>query len=511
MSTITARNPFIRLDANDNVVVARMEVPAGTEVPSERLVTLQPVPAGHKIAARFIAQGEPVLKYNTVIGFAAEDLQPGSWMHSHNIAFGELQKDYRHGLDYRPTALLPPAQRATFQGIVRDDGRVATRNTIGVFIVGHGAATVARKVADAFDEERLAEFAQIDGVVPYVHEQGAGMELSGEPMELLRRTLSGTIRHPNTAGALVIAQGHEHNALDDFLAATGLQPGPMLRTLVIGEAGGTRKAIEAGIKLVEQMLPAANAVHREPVSAEHLMVGLQCGGSDGFSGLSANPALGAAMEILIRHGGTAILSETSEIFGVEHTLTARAATPAIGQKLVERIEWWLQYNAGRDTQINGRVSPGNNAGGLANVLEKSLGGAKKGGNAPLMEVYRYAEPVTQHGLVFMDTPGYDPVSATGQIAGGANLICFTTGRGSCFGSVPAPTIKLASNTPMYERMAADMDINCGVIIDGEATIAEMGQRIFEQILRHASGQPTRSEALGVGRNEFVPWPIGVTD
>jgi altronate hydrolase len=241
------------------------------------------------------------------------------------------------------------------------------------------------------------------------------------------------------------------------------------------------------------------------------MIGLQCGGSDGFSGLSANPALGAAMEILIRHGGTAILSETSEIFGVEHTLTARAVTPEVGKKLVERIDWWLQYNAGRDTQINGRVSPGNNAGGLANVLEKSLGGAKKGGNAPLMEVYRYAEPVTQHGLVFMDTPGYDPVSATGQIAGGANLVCFTTGRGSCFGSVPAPTIKLASNTPMYQRMAADMDINCGVVIDGEATIAEMGQRIFEQILRHASGEPTRSEALGVGRNEFVPWPIGVTD
>lgn len=510
MST-APRNPFIRLDPKDNVVVARTEVPAGTEVPGEHLVTLHPVPAGHKIAARFIAKGEPVLKYDTIIGFAAEDLQPGTWMHSHNIEFGELRKDYRHGLDYRPTELLPAGQRATFQGIVREDGRVATRNHIGVFIVGHGGATVARKVADAFDEERLAGFANVDGVVPFVHEQGAGMELSGEPMELLRRTLAGYIRHPNTAGALVIAQGHEHNALGDFLAATGLQPGPMLRTLVVSEAGGTRKAIAAGIELVEQMLPAANAVRREPVSAEHLMIGLQCGGSDGFSGLSANPALGAAMEILIRHGGTAILSETSEIFGVEHTLTARAVTPEVGKKLVERIDWWLQYNAGRDTQINGRVSPGNNAGGLANVLEKSLGGAKKGGNAPLMEVYRYAEPVTQHGLVFMDTPGYDPVSATGQIAGGANLVCFTTGRGSCFGSVPAPTIKLASNTPMYQRMAADMDINCGVVIDGEATIAEMGQRIFEQILRHASGEPTRSEALGVGRNEFVPWLIGVTD
>jgi altronate hydrolase len=258
------------------------------------------------------------------------------------------------------------------------------------------------------------------------------------------------------------------------------------------------------------MLPAADAVRREPVSAEHIMVGMQCGGSDGFSGLSANPALGVAMEILVRHGGTAILSETSEIYGVEQTLTARARTPEVGRKLVARIDWWLKYNEGRDTQINGQVSPGNNAGGLANVLEKSLGGAKKGGNAPLMEVYEYAEPVKQHGLVFMDTPGYDPVSATGQIAGGANLICFTTGRGSCYGSVPAPTIKLASNTPMYVRMEADMDINCGPVIDGEATLADMGRQIFEQILRHASGEPTKSEALGVGGNEFVPWPLGAT-
>jgi altronate hydrolase len=283
----------------------------------------------------------------------------------------------------------------------------------------------------------------------------------------------------------------------------------MLKTLVIQELGGTRKSIAAGIEMVESMLPAANAVKREPVSAEHISVGLQCGGSDGFSGLSANPALGAAMDMLVRNGGTAILSETSEIFGVEHTLTARAVTPEIGQKLVDRINWWLQYNAGRDTQINGRVSPGNNAGGLANVLEKSLGGAKKSGNSPMMEVYKYAEPVNTHGFVFMDTPGYDPVSATGQIAGGATIVCFTTGRGSCFGSVPAPTVKLASNTPMYRRMEDDMDINCGVVIDGEATIEQMGQRIFDQLLRHASGEETKSEANGLGMNEFVPWPIGV--
>ena len=506
-----ASNPFIRLDPLDNVVIARRDVPAGTPVAAEQLTTQQDVPSGHKIAARDLKQGDKVLKYQTIIGFASEDIPAGTWMHSHNIAFGEVDKDYRHGEDYRPVTMLPPEQRATFMGIVRDDGRVATRNHVGVFIVGHSGATVARKVSEAFTPEQLAAYPNIDGVVPFIHEQGSGMERSGEAMELLQRTLGGYLRHPNIGAALVIGTAIDQNALDTFLSAQGLSPGPRLKTLLVPAQGGTRRAIAAGIAAVEGLLPLANEAQREPVSAEHLRIGLQCGGSDGFSGLSANPSLGAAMDILVRHGGTAILSETTEIFGVEHTLTCRAVTPAVGEKLVERINWWLAYQKGRDVQINGRVSPGNNQGGLANVLEKSLGGAKKGGNTPLMAVYEYAQPVTAQGLVFMDTPGYDPVSATGQIAGGANLICFTTGRGSCFGSVPAPTMKLASNTPMYQRMTADMDINCGIVIDGEASIEQMGQQIFEQILRHASGEATRSETIGLGRNEFVPWPIGVTD
>ncbi len=505
------KSPFIRLDPNDNVVVARVAVEPGTPVPSEDLVTLHAVPAGHKIAAMDIRRGEPILKYNTVIGYAAEDVAPGTWLHSHNINFDEVTKDYRFGLDYQPTQRVPATEQAMFQGIVRADRRVATRNYIGVYCVSHRAASVARQVAAWFTPERLADYPNVDGVVPYVHEQGAAMELSGEPMEYLHRVMSGYIDHPNNAGGVLIALGEEGNDLERFMHSHGLKAGSRLQTLVMQELGGSRRTVEAGIAAVQAMLPEANRVQREPVSAEHIVIGLQCGGSDGFSGLSANPALGAAMELLIAHGGTAILSETSEIFGVEHTLTARAVTPAVGRKLVDRINWWLRYNEGKDTQINGRVSPGNNAGGLANVLEKSLGGAKKGGNAPLMEVYEYAERVNARGLVFMDTPGYDPVAATGQIAGGANLICFTTGRGSCFGSIPAPTVKLASNTPMYERMVADMDINCGVIIDGEATLAEMGEVIFRRILRHASGEATKSEALGVGLNEFVPWPLGVVD
>jgi altronate hydrolase len=502
-------SPVIRLDAADNVVVAREQIDAGTPISTEGVTTLHEVPSGHKIAVRAIAKGEPVLKYNTVIGFAAEDIAPGAWMHSHNIAFDDFERDYAYGRDYKPVDLLPPERRATFQGIVREDGRIATRNYIGVFVVGNCGATVARKISEYFTEERLKDYPNVDGVVPFVHEHGCGMEMTGEPMDLLRRTIAGYIRHPNTAGAVVVALGCERNNIYGFMEEQKLQVGPKLQTLVIQDIGGTRKAVDEGVALVSAMLPHANRVTRQPVSAEHITIGLQCGGSDGFSGLSANPALGKAMDILVRHGGTAILSETSEIFGVEHTLTARAVTPEVGRKLVARIQWWLTYNEGRDTQINGRVSPGNNAGGLANVLEKSLGGAKKGGSSPLMEVYRYAEPVTTKGLVFMDTPGYDPVSATGQIAGGANLICFTTGRGSCFGSFPAPTIKLASNSPMYRRMQDDMDINCGSIIDGVATLEQMGQEIFEAILRHASGEKTKSEEAGMGRDEFVPWPIGV--
>ncbi|TSJ59402.1 altronate dehydratase [Atlantibacter subterranea] len=506
-STNTGR--VIRLDPQDNVVVAPNEIPVGTFIASEHVTTLHKVPAGHKIATRLIRKGEPVLKYNTVIGFAGEDTPPGSWMHSHNILFDDFERDYAFSKNYQPVDLLPPEQRATFQGFVREDGRVGTRNYVGIFVVGNCGATVARKISDHFTQERLAEYTNINGVVPFIHELGCGMEMTGEPMDLLRRTISGYIRNPNTAAALVIALGCERNNIHGFFEQMGLEESDKLKKLVIQDTGGTRKTIEKGIEAVEAMLPLANRYQRETVSAEHICIGMQCGGSDGFSGLSANPALGAAVDILVRHGGTAILSETTEIFGVEHTLTARAMTPAVGQKLVDCIHWWLKYNEGRDCQINGRVSPGNNAGGLANVLEKSLGGAKKGGNAPLMEVYKYAEPVKEHGLVFMDTPGYDPVSATGQIAGGANLVTFTTGRGSCFGSFPAPCIKLASNTPMYTRMEEDMDINCGVVIDGEKTIQQMGQVIFEKILRVASGEESKSEALGVGENEFAPWPIGV--
>lgn len=508
--TTRPNDPVIRLDPADNVVVAREAIAAGTPIGSEEIVAASDVPIGHKLATRAIAKGEPILKYATVIGFAGEDLAPGTYLHTHNVLNGAVEKNYRFAEDYRPAALKKPTERATFMGFLREDGRVATRNTIGLFITVNCSATVARKIGAYFDEERLEDFPNVDGVIPFVHEQGCGMEMTGEPMDLLRRTLAGYIRHPNMAGAVVLSLGCERNNLQKLFAEESLAAGKMLQTVTMQEVGGTNSAIERGRDAVREMLPDANRATRTPQSAEHIMVGLQCGGSDGFSGLSANPALGKAVDILVSHGGTAILSETPELYGVEHTLTARARDRATGEKFLERIDWWLEYNRGRDTQMNGVVSPGNQAGGLANIIEKALGGSKKGGSTGLEAVYKYAEPVTERGFVIMDTPGYDPVSATGQIAGGANLVCFTTGRGSCFGSYPAPTIKIASNTPMYQRMIGDMDVNCGTVIDGTASLDEMGAEIFEKMLAVASGEPTKSEAMGVGEEEFAPWPIGVT-
>jgi altronate hydrolase len=501
---------IIRLHPNDNIVVARVDLGIGAPIEGENITSRSQVPAGYKIAAKPIAKGEPIRKYNVVIGFAANDIDPGVMVHNHNMDFREFDRDYAHASEYQPVDPLPQAQRATFQGIVRADGSVATRNFIGILSTVNCSATVVRKIADWFTPERLAAYPNVDGVVAFSHSLGCGMEMTGEPMALLRRTMAGYARHPNLAGALVVGLGCERNQLRGLLEEQKLEAGPRLHAFVMQETGGTRKTIEAGIAAVQALLPEANEVKRTTVCASHLTVGLQCGGSDGFSSITANPALGAAVDILVRHGGTAILSETPEIYGVEHTLTRRAASREVGEKLVERIRWWKDvYSVGRDVQINGKVSPGNQAGGLANIFEKSLGSSMKGGTGPLMDVYKYAEPVTTKGFVFMDTPGYDPVSATGQIAGGANLIAFTTGRGSMFGAKPVPSIKLATNTPMFRSLEEDMDINCGEILDGTCTMQEMGERVFQLMLKTASGQASKSELLGLGDNEFVPWQIGI--
>jgi altronate hydrolase len=345
-------------------------------------------------------------------------------------------------------------------------------------------------------------------VVALTHGLGCAVDSGGEGLALLRRTLGGYARHPNFAAVLIVGLGCETNQIDGLMASEGLSEGARLRTLVIQDSGGTAQTVAAGVARVRALLPEANAVQRQPVGVRHLKVGLQCGGSDGYSGISANPALGAAVDLLVAHGGTAILSETPEIYGAEHLLTRRAATPAIGEKLIARIRWWEAYCARMNADLNNNPSAGNKAGGLTTILEKSLGAVAKGGTSNLVDVYEYAEQVERQGLVFMDTPGYDPVSATGQVAGGANLICFTTGRGSAYGCAPTPSLKLSTNTALWERQQEDIDLNCGTILDGTESIEEAGERLFRMMLEVASGGTTKSERHGYGQNEFVPWQIG---
>lgn len=502
-------SPLLHLHPNDNVLVAKTALALGQEISELGVRTRAQVPAGHKIAARRIAAGEQVKKYDTVIGVATRDLEPGDYVHSHNLQLVDYYRDPAFGADVQPVDYVPEAERATFQGFVRPGGGVGTRNFIGILSSVNCSATVIKRIAAHFTPERLAAYPHVDGVAAFAQTSGCGMSSPSEHFDVLRRTLAGYARHPNLAGVLIVGLGCERNQVDSLVDSQGLKEGKLLRTMVMQDVGGTRATIEAGIRAIEEMLPIANEARRTTVSASHLKIGLECGGSDGFSGITANPGLGAAMDILVRHGGTAILSETPEIHGVEFMLTRRAITPEVGQKLLDRLAWWEKYTAGQNAQFNGVVGHGNQAGGLANIFEKSLGSAMKGGTTPLRAVYEYAEPITENGFVFMDSPGYDPVASTGQIASGAQLICFTTGRGSMFGSKPAPTIKLASNTPMFTRLEEDMDINCGVVIDGECTVAELGQRIFEQILRHASGEQTKSELLGLGDHEFVPWHMGI--
>lgn len=502
-------SPLIRLHESDNVLVVRHPLALGQELPEFGLRTKAQLPAGHKIAAQRIAAGERVRKYNVVIGAASRDIEAGEHVHGHNLEMVDDYRDPGFGLDVKPVAYVPEAERATFMGYVRPGGRVGTRNFIGILSSVNCSATVIKRIAAHFTPERLAAFPNIDGVAAFAQTSGCGMSSPSEHFDLLRRTLAGYARHANLAGVLIVGLGCERNQVADLVASQGLQPGPLMQTFVMQDSGGTRATIAAGVAAIESMLPLANAVQRQPVSAAHLKIGLECGGSDGFSGIGANPALGAAMDILVRHGGTAILSETPEIHGVEFMLTRRAVSPEVGRKLLDRLAWWAEYTKGHNAQFNGVVGAGNQAGGLANIFEKSLGSAMKGGTTPLVDVVRYAEPIDKPGLVFMDSPGYDPVATTGQIASGANLICFTTGRGSMFGSKPAPTIKLASNTPMYQRLEEDMDINCGLVIDGVLSVEQMGERIFRHILRSASGEPTKSELLGLGDHEFVPWHLGI--
>ena len=499
---------FIRLSEIDNVVTVTAELDSGVEV--EQVTTAGLVPCSHKIATAEIRQGEAVRKYAQIIGYASRDIRPGEHVHTHNVDFRNTSADYEFATDLKPVDVVPDPSSDTFMGYRRDNGKVGTRNYIGILTSVNCSATAARMIASAFGPEEMANYPNVDGVVAFVHGTGCGMAGQGEGFDALQRVLWGYARNPNHAGIVMVGLGCEMNQIDWLLEAYGLKQGPLFKAMNIQDTQGLAKTVETGIEMVRAMLPEANKCQREPCPVSELMVALQCGGSDALSGITANPALGYACDLLVAQGGTAVLAETPEIYGAEHLLTRRACDEKTGEKLIQLIKWWEDYTARNKGSMDNNPSPGNKRGGLTTILEKSLGAAAKGGTTPLNGVYKYAEPVTAKGFTFMDSPGYDPASVTGQIASGCNLVTFTTGRGSAFGSKPSPCVKIATNTEMYTRLIDDMDVNAGAMLTEDLSLEEKGREIYQLLLDVASGRQSKSEAQGLGDYEFVPWQIGAT-
>lgn len=495
----------IRLNPDDNVDIALADLLPGAE--SLGVTLTERVARGHKFANRNIATGEQIRRYGQIIGAATQAIPKGGHVHTHNIAMSDHAQDYAFSSELRP---IPKAtQTRTFMGYRRPDGRAGTRNYLGVLTSVNCSGSVARFIAEEAEKtDWFKALKNVDGIVPIAHASGCGMSGSDEGYQTLMRTLQGYARNPNFGGILLVGLGCEVLQIPDLVGKGRMRADDNFRHMTIQQTGGTRRTVERGVQALREMAEVANAYMREPIPVSELVIGMQCGGSDGYSGITANPALGVASDLLVAHGGTTILSETSEIYGAEHLLTRRAVSPQVGQKLIDRIRWWEDYCARNKGEMNNNPSPGNKRGGLTTILEKSLGAVAKGGSAPLEDVYLFAEPVTKKGFVFMDSPGYDPCSVTGQIASGANLIVFTTGRGSVSGYKPVPCIKVATNSEMFRHMEEDMDLNTGDIIDGGVSLAEKGRELFELMIRTASGEVTKSEALGFGGAEFVPWQIG---
>ncbi|MGY9032912.1 MAG: UxaA family hydrolase [Rhodobacterales bacterium] len=503
-------NPLSRmltLHPQDNVAVALADISAGETDNIAGVKALQAVKQGHKIAVKPIAAGQNVLRYGQTIGQATADIAAGEHVHVQNLGMGEHTSDYAHATEAKLLLALPDVR--TFNGYHRADRSVGTRNYLGILTSVNCSGSVAKFIAEAAEKSGLLDdFPNIDGIVPITHGTGCGMSGENEGYDTLFRTLSGYAQHPNFGGILLIGLGCEVMQVSALVAGRPIRADGALRYMTIQQEGGTRMTIEKGLAELRSIAEIANTATRQPAPVSELMVGMQCGGSDGYSGITANPALGVASDLVVRHGGTTILSETSEIYGAEHLLTRRAATVEVGEKLIDRVRWWEDYTARNKGKMDNNPSPGNKRGGLTTILEKSLGAVAKSGSAPLTAVYLFAEKIDKKGFVFMDSPGFDPCSVTGQIASGANLIVFTTGRGSVSGYMPTPCIKIATNSEMYARMSDDMDINCGDIVSDGVSLEKKGSEIFEMFIRIASGEQTKSEDLGFGGVEFVPWQIG---
>ncbi|MFC6703753.1 UxaA family hydrolase [Flexivirga alba] len=476
--------------------------------PGGAAVTLRSsVPLGHKVAVVALPPDAPVRKYGATIGRTSAAVEVGDHVHVHNLAFSEADEPHEFGTD-RHRLATPPGARPTFLGYPRADGRVGTRNYIGILTSVNCSASTARMIADQFRGAVLDAYPNVDGVVALTHRSGCGLVTESEGARVLMRTLRGYAAHPNIAGLLVVGLGCEMLQSSRIVDTADIPSSTLIEHLVIQDEGGVRRTVRAGVAAINRMLEPINGLRREPCDISKLVLGLNCGGSDGFSGITANPALGVASDRLVSYGATSILGETPEVHGAEGLLTRRAVSETVGRKLLARLDWWRDYTAAGGGTMDNNPSPGNKAGGLTTILEKSLGAVAKGGHADLTDVVEYAETPRTPGLIFMDTPGYDPVSVTGIVAGGATVVCFTTGRGSVFGCKPVPSIKLGTNTELYERMSEDIDLNCGTIVDGTETLAEVGDKVFEQILAVASGRQTVSEELDLGQEEFVPWQLG---
>ncbi|HET6572935.1 MAG TPA: altronate dehydratase family protein [Fimbriiglobus sp.] len=520
MSAVPLSRYAVRLRPQDNIAVAARPVPAGTnfDLDGGTLTVPKAIAMGHKFALERIPEGDPVRKFGQVIGFASKDISPGDHVHVHNVKAERFERDYAFCAD-RPAPMPAPQEWRTFMGYERGSDRAAhqrygTRNYVAIISTVNCSASTSKYIAERVRALGvLKDYPNVDGVVPIVHRMGCGMQYEGPDHKQLERTLAGFAKHPNVAAYILVGLGCEIVQATHLIEAEGLLqlggPKKAPPVLTIQECGGIGKTVEAGVGAVLDLLPRVNDVRRVQLPAKHLILGTNCGGSDGNSGVTANPALGVASDLIVQQGGTSVLGETPEIYGAEHVLTRRAVSKEVGEKLIERIKWWEWYTTLFGAEINNNPSPGNKEGGLTTIYEKSLGAIAKSGSTAMVDVIQYAEPVTAKGFVVMDTPGYDPVSMTGIVAGGANVCVFTTGRGSVYGCKPSPSIKVATNTPLYERMEGDMDVNAGRILDG-APVEEVGREIFEKILAVASGQQTKSELHGVGEEEFAPWSIGPT-
>ncbi len=509
--TVAFDEVAICLHPRDNVAVAKRPLQADVVLQGAdgAWTVRQFVGDGHKFALEAIPAGEAVRRYGQIIGFASQDITSGDHVHTHNLGMRDFAREYDFGVDVEPVIYVSEADRRTFMGYQRADGRVGTRNYIGVISTVNCSAHTTREIAKHFTDDKLAAYPNVDGVIALAHLSGCAVQIGGADYVLLQRTLAGMARHANIGAYIIVGLGCEANQIADLMANYNLngQGDLMPPNLTIQGEGGIRKTIAAGVAAVEVLLPTVNQIERTPQPISELMVALQCGGSDSWSGVTANPLVGYVSDEIVRQGGTVVLGETPEVYGAEHMLTRRAVSREVGEKLIEKVRWWEDYTERLGVEIDNNPSPGNKLGGLTTIYEKSLGAVVKGGTTALTGVYDYAEPVTARGFTFMDSPGYDPVAVTGQVAGGSNLVLFTTGRGSAFGFKPAPSIKLATNTKMFQHMEDDMDYNAGRILDG-IPMEQAGAELLDQMIAIASGEPSKSEAQGVGEAEFNPWNLG---